>query len=71
MSKNLTNENIVAEYEVNDTLFYKVVQHSENLFSVIKVDNGVETVVQPNHDAIGIIRYLSVVAHGLYHRLQK
>lgn len=44
---------------------------------VVKKENGrydvIEKgeVVQPNHDAEGIIRYLSHVAHGLYFKIEK
>ena len=58
--------NIIAEYGDGDTT-YRVIKNEHGLYDVWK-DN---VIVQPNHDAEGIMRYMSLKLHNLFYLKNK
>jgi len=54
---------IIADYEIDGRIY--TVYKKNDFYHVSVEDRGVSHVVQPNHDAEGIIRYLSHTIMGL------
>lgn len=61
-------EELISEYELDENNLYRVFFNKETQKYNIYLN---DKIVQPNHDAEGIIRYLSHCLHNIYYIYNK
>lgn len=57
---------VVAEFEADENTFVQVIDKGNGLFKVVEVTGNVEKEVQPDLDAIAVVRYFSHRLHNLH-----
>ena len=63
------NKETISDFVVNGKEY--IVQRKDDVFQVVVLDEKGNRVVQPDHDSVGVIRYMANIIYNQNHIITK